>query len=67
MNMKCKAISITPFKKIKILRNNFDLLRLFLYCFNTMPLASTQHVDALSTVCLKFSFVCDLKFNVDIG
>ena len=59
MNVKCKVISIKFFIKIKIFRNNFDLSCLFLYCYDTMPFASTQHVDALCTVHLKFSFVCE--------
>ena len=46
MNVKCKVISIKFFIEIKILRSNFNLLCLFLYCYDTMPFASMQHVGA---------------------
>ena len=46
MNVEYKVISIKLFINIKILRNNFDLLFCFLYCYDTMPFASTQHVNA---------------------
>ena len=62
-NVKCKVISLKFSIEIKILRNNFNLLCLFLYCYDAMLFAPTQRGCLMPTLDFKIQFCLWLSMD----